>query len=203
MTSEAIAAYLAFGISLVLLVWRLVDERTSYVRLRVQVEARRDHALVRTSIANETVRPKKLRKVFLLAGPEGEDPIDTFNAVVTQSTEQGVACCAKHFELFDLPGRLTDGSLRRVLVPLDYYFEENDNIGNEELSCETPIDWSLLKPGRRYGIRFYVFGHRPWRASLHRKIHVLLAVPGDLQDETAGSLPARSHCNHLRGCRRG
>lgn len=200
MTAETIAAYLAFGISLILLIWRLVDDRVSYVRLHMEIEAKQDYALVRTSILNDSIRPKSLKKVFLLVGPEGENPVDTFNAVVIHSTNQSAACCAKHFEYFDLPRNLVDDSLQRILIPLDYYFEENDNIGNEELSCETPVDWMLLRAGIRYGVRFYVFGHHPWRASLHRKIHAVLAAPGARDGETACPIPARSQCKRLGGC---
>jgi hypothetical protein len=60
----------------------------------MEIEAKQDYALVRTSILNDSIRPKSLKKVFLLVGPEGENPVDTFNAVVTHSTNQSAACCA-------------------------------------------------------------------------------------------------------------
>jgi hypothetical protein len=202
-SSEALAAYLAFGLSCILLILRLVDDRIGYVHLRMGVEYREDLALIRTSISNESIHAKNLRKVFLLVGPEEEDPVDTFNAIVTSSTSQGPACCAVRFEWFDLPRVLTDGSQRRLIVPLDYYFEENDNIGNEELSCETPLEWARLGPGRRYAVRFYTFGHRPWRTRLHRKIHAIIVAPGRIANGVVyPPAPARATCFRGGRCSR-
>jgi hypothetical protein len=203
MSSEALAAYLAFGLSCILLILRLIDDRLGYVRLRLGVAYREDFALIRTSISNESMRAKNLRKVFLLVGPEEEDPVDTFNSIVTSSASQDPTCCAVRFESFDLPQVLTDSSQKRFIIPLDYYFEENDNIGNEELSCETAIEWARLSPGQRYAVRFYAFGHRPWRRRLHRKIHAIMVAPGGNANGTEyPPAPARAACFRGGRCSR-
>jgi hypothetical protein len=84
------------------------------------------------------------------------------------------------------------------LVPLDYYVEENREVGDESLSCQTSIIDTELAPGLSYGVRFYVFGHRWRRARIHRKVHAVLAIPGD--GRTVLPPPTRQSCRGHKGC---
>jgi hypothetical protein len=198
-TIEAVAAYGALVLSIVALAWQLRDRSASYLRLKVAVERQAEATVVSTSVENPSPRVRTMTKIFLLVGPEDEHPVDTFNAVASAPNGGATACCAVDFEDFDLPGRLT-GDGRRLLIPLDYYIEENPEVGDEALACQTSIGPDELRPGGSYSVRFYVFGHR-WRgARIHRKVQAVLVLPGTRESVAEPSLPVRRTCGQLKGC---
>ncbi|MFC4529990.1 hypothetical protein [Sphaerisporangium dianthi] len=202
MNFEVLAAYLALTISLISIFGGLRTARKSYVRMELLVEIRDDAAIILTSLTSETYRPKKLAKAFLLIGPEKENPITTFNSLVSRAGDKRFACCAIDFENFDLPGDLTGESGLRLLLPLSYYLEENDYISDETLSCETRVGFDSLQAGAAYSIRFFVYGHRWLHTNLHRKVQRLLIVPGAPPTSTCSpnSVAEESVCKSLAGC---
>jgi hypothetical protein len=196
---ETLAAYCALVISLVALGWQMRDRRSSYLRLKLTVEMQPEVAIVTTCVENASPRVRTMSKIFLLVGPESEHPVDTFNAVTSASNSGKTACCAIDFEYFDLPRRVSDRTLQRLLIPLDYYIEENPEVGDEALSCQTSVTMSELQPGVSYSVRFYVFGHR-WRgARIHRKVQAIMVAPGE-QARVTSSNTSRRTCRNLKGC---
>lgn len=195
------AAYLALVFSVIALGMQFRDRLASYLTLKLSLEQRDNATIVTTCVDNPSPRPRTMTKVFLLVGPEAENPVETFNSLLAANGKDVRACCAIDFEFIDLPSRLTDDSRHRLLMPLDYYIEENPEIGDEALSCQTSIAPGELVGGQSYGVRFFVFGHRWRRARVHRKVHAILAVPGD--PSPVRSAPPRQLCRGHRGCHLG
>ena len=60
------------------LVWRIVDEFGSFLRISLQVEPpKAGWATALTTIENKGIRPKKITYAILLVGPESESPLET------------------------------------------------------------------------------------------------------------------------------
>jgi hypothetical protein len=221
MGNKDLVATVALGLSIVTLVWRIRDERVSYLRigLTVMTTVGGRFAIARATIRNDSIRIKKLSTAFLLVGPVEEDPIDTFNAAVG-SRSGSPACCAIDFERLVPDASAADAEAVRRVVPLTYFTEENDNVGDEELAYSLPIDLASLSGPLTLSVRFYVYGCRRARQNYHRKVHDVLVVPEASSDEgvpstrapaledVRGARPAPlprvrdAGCRDLRGCPR-
>jgi hypothetical protein len=203
-------AVVALALSVVTLVWRIRDERASYLQIGLAMATPPGgrFAVARLTITNESVRIKKLSAAFLLVGPVDEDPIDTFNAALAGSA--GSACCAIDFERLVPDEVAVDASGTRRVVPLSYFTEENDNVGDEELAYSFPIDLAEFPPATTLSIRFYVYGCRRGRQNYHRKVHDVLVVPagpgsapqGRDAECHRGPAAVSAQCRSIRGCPR-
>jgi len=178
MGNKDLVAVVALGLSIVTLVWRIRDERVSYLQigLTVLTTVGGRFAIARTTIKNDSIRIKRLSTAFLLIGPVEEDPITTFNAAVARRSGSA-ACCAIDFERLVPDEVAADVHGVRRVIPLPYFTEENDNVGDEELAYSLPIDLASLAGPLTLGVRFYVYGCRRARQNYHRKVHDVLIVP--------------------------
>lgn len=211
---------LALLVAVITFAWRLRDERVSYLQIGLSVlDNGGRFALAKISIKNDSVRIKKLAAAFVIIGPVDEDPIDTFNVALQRKPEE-LACCAIDFERLVPEERATDASRSRQVIPLPYFTEENDNVGDEELLYSLPIDMIELPQGAVLSVRFYVYGCRRSRQNYHRKVHDILITPRTANDSirtgsaennggaSSGGLcdaqvsrPAAT-CRSIRGCPR-
>jgi hypothetical protein len=195
---RTLVPYLALVLSTGALTLQMRDRFSSYLRLKLTLDRDGDTVVATTCVDNPSSWPRRMTKIFLLVGPEEEHPVDTFNTLLGEAGDDRTACCAIDFEFFDLPKRFMDVDRQRLLVPIDYYIEENSEVGDEALSCQTSIRERDLTAGLSYGIRFYVFGHRWRRARIHRKVHAVLALPGEPPKVTG--LSSRHACRGYKGC---
>jgi hypothetical protein len=152
-----------------------------------------------TWTSNESVRIKKLGKVFLLIGPVGEDPVDTFNLAMRGP---GAACCAVDLERFVDTDVVRDGTRMRQVVPLLYFTEENDNVGDEELAYSHPLPVAEFPPGVQLSVRFYVYGCRRSGTTYHRKVQDFLPIPGEPAAAPPGSTQPPGVGEAAAGCTR-
>jgi hypothetical protein len=184
MTDEAWIAVVALGLSILGLIWRLRDERVSYLQIGLTMLSSpvERFAIARLTIKNESVRIKRLSTAFLVVGPIAEDPVHTFNAVVGRTSGEQ-ACCAIDFERLVPDQVLTDADAVRQIIVLPYFTEENDNVGDEELAYSLPIDLAALRSGLVLSVRFYVYGCKRARQNYHRKVHDILIVPPAADEE--------------------
>jgi hypothetical protein len=204
---EAWLAGIAVALSVGTTLSQLSLSRRSYLACELSVEYPRPGiANLRVSIANASARAKKVGPVFLLMGPVAENPITTFNALAAPGS-QPVACCAIDFERFGLQVAVDPALPLRRLVPLTYFTEENDTIGDEVLRFTYPLALPASTHETAMSVRLYVYGHRLFRQRLHRKVQevVLLGAqaPGTAIDFglAAAETPAcRAACRRLAGC---
>jgi hypothetical protein len=122
--------------------------RRSYLSCSLTVERPSpDVACLYVRITNTSSRVKRLGPVFLLAGPVAENPVTTFNRIA--GTDPATACCAVDFEYHDLGPRTDPDEPRRRMIPLSFFTEENDDIGDETLASPAPSTCPPSPPAER------------------------------------------------------
>lgn len=168
MADWAAAVIAAFALTLSLITWRRQRsvESTSYLILNLNITRPSPGCLIAsTSLENRSPEPKLLDVVFLLVGPIGESPKETFNQVLTAHGQPQVSDIANF-------GRATEGLAPqcsagdRQYMRLDYYTAENSEVGDEVLTYEAFMDASALHQGSPYSVRLFLYG--PGR--LHRVV---------------------------------
>jgi hypothetical protein len=178
-----------------------LEIRRTYLRLSLKLEEPVDGVLVaHTKIDNVVVRVKKLTAVYLLLGPEEEDPMDTVNILLTQRVSIRRGCCPIALRDYFPLGNMVDTCQRRRLVPLPYYTVENINIADELLTYSKSIDVSSL-PAGCYAVRMYVYGEE----RLYRVVQTIFTQPAAAARLTLGHQPStdlfiRPPCQGLRHC---
>ena len=84
------------------------------------------------------------------------------------------------------------GAELAVIVGLTFYFEENDDIGDERVSFPVALDSRLFASGHPYIARFYIIGEQPYPQpeSLSRCTARAFVVPRDATLGPDGSVDA-------------
>jgi hypothetical protein len=143
----------------VALVWRIVDEFGSFLRISLKVEASKDGwTTALTTIENKGNRRKKISSAKLLIGPESEDPIEPARILANKASYSGPLNETDDLERFR--ESVTSGD--RALIPLPFYYSENVDIADETLNYRAPIGTETFAPSSPYSVRFYVFADRRW-----------------------------------------
>ena len=154
--------------AIILLLWRILDEFGSYLRISLKVDVSDNSITALTSVENKGYRSKNLSYAFLLITPEVESPIDTANAILNANGYNYRPANTNGFEFFrelNIFNPLYDND--RALIPLNYYYFENIRISDETLTYRALIDRTHLQNGTHYSVRFYIFG----KNRLHRSVH--------------------------------
>jgi hypothetical protein len=173
------------------LVWRLIDVRKAYLHISLTVkDLPGSRVKLRTEVKNTNTLPRKLDAAFLVIGPACDTPHDTIMSLFKSIDESDAVA-----KLREVVGAITKRLKRdtseitdksgRMIIPLTYYFEENLDVADEELSYEHIIDCTGLPPGP-YSARFYIEGI-PW---LHRVVHASFEVlPPASSNRAASEVP--------------
>jgi hypothetical protein len=171
------------------LIWRLIDVRKAYLHIALTAEDMpASRVKLRTEVKNINTLPRKLDGAFLVICPASDAPDTTMVALLKRDNvshafgrhREVVRTVTERFKRDTR--RMTDES-GRMIIPLTYYFEENVDVADEELSYEQIIDCTEFPPGT-YAARFYIEGI-PW---LHRVVHASFEV---LAPPPAGSVPVK------------
>ncbi|GAB4514610.1 MAG: hypothetical protein Tsb0026_20010 [Sulfuricaulis sp.] len=145
--------------------WKLKDEYESYVNLEVVATEENDKYIsVKVSMRNHSPRRKKIDNAVLLISPEKDDPIDVFNKLLGNDdsnkivSTRGIAVNCLESPIIGEGGR--------ALIPLPFFYKEQEEIGDECVTYRTNISTSSLEKMEPYSVRFYVWGvGRSHRAS--------------------------------------
>ena len=207
MSTEAWFAAIAVALSVATTLVQISLAKHSYLSSSLHVEyPRKDTVTLRVNITNAAQRPKKIGPVFLLLGPIAENPISTFNRLIGDESDPQ-ACCAIDFEHYDLRPLTDSEMMLRRLIPLTYFTEENDNIGDETLTFTYPLRIPDLDRPTAISARLYVFGHAQFGRRLHRKVQniILLGQESNTSTDEYGLeadelAPCRAACKSLGGC---
>jgi hypothetical protein len=170
---NALTAGLALTLAVLALVLERRDRQRTYLRLSLSLERINPGLIIaHTKIDNAIASVRELDAVFLLLGPEDEEPMQTTNTVLSHTDGVGPACCPIDLRRC-LPTSPTGGAdgIRRML-PLPYYTAENINVADELLTYSHSIDVSEL-PAGPYSVRMYVYG----KQRLYRLVQALIIQP--------------------------
>jgi hypothetical protein len=157
--------------------WRLLDVFRAYLHIDLTLEKLGERRLkLRTIVQNKNSIYRKLDSAFLLIGPADETPDDTVRTVFKYNDEpiefknlnQMVRVVTNLIKRD--PAKMQDDA-GRLLIPLPYYFVENFDVADENLSYEQIIFCDQLPRGV-YASRFYI----ETIPRLHRVVHAAFEV---------------------------
>jgi len=184
----ALAAVAALLISVDTSRRQLRFQRESYLILSMQITRPSAEVLiVQTSLENRSVHIKKLSHVFVLIGPYGENPIDTFNVIAQKVGSRAISEFGE-LQHLALSGDTARDEMARSLTKLSYYTQENTEVADETLFCELPLTASDYDVNRPYSVRLILLGPK----RLHRVVHRVLIVtstPTSTPDPFISELP--------------
>lgn len=167
-TTKLILSILGALFGATALVWRIVDEFGSYLRIGVKTEITQATSVkLYTTVDNKGFRPKRISKAFILVGPMSENPIKTMNILFPNKNIKYTNDIAK----INLRGDIIENE--RAVLYLGFYSDENVDIADETLSYGCIMNSSSFKKGVSYSVRFYVFSEN-W---LHRSTHDGFIIP--------------------------
>jgi len=158
-TLKIIAAVLG----VVAFAWRIRDSIASYLHIDIAVCVSENAVLATSVVENKGIRTKNIDNAFLLVGPEGECPIQTFNLISAEANVGIHVESTNDIAAFRATQRI-DGLEGRQIIPLSFFYSENIRIVDERLTYSAPIFTGNIVAGRPYSVRLYVWDS----ARLHR-----------------------------------
>jgi hypothetical protein len=148
---------------------RIAAEQNAYVTLALTLERINDHCLIaHTSLENRSTIDKEITAARLIVCPDVEDPWDTAdkllkaNHLAPLDEDDGDP---REFATVPLESTLSDE--QRIFMPLDYYTDENVQVGDEILTYDVVIDTGKLRRDAWYSVRLVVVDED----KLHRLVH--------------------------------
>jgi hypothetical protein len=155
-TIKVILAVLGAITGTVALVWRIIDEFGSFLRISLKVEPPKDGwTTALTAIENKGNRPKRISYATLLIGPESESPIETARILAREASYSKPLNHTNDFEFFVVSKPVVSGD--RMLIPLPFYYSENVDFVDETVTYRVPVSIETFAPATPYAVRFYVF----------------------------------------------
>ncbi|SRR5216684_3999011 len=158
------------------LAWRLFDVWKAFLHIGVTVEPMQGSRIkIRTVVENTNSIPRKIDAAFLIIGPEDEDVGNTVANLLantkhsrkfkglTEMVQIVTSIVEKNYEKIVGTGRM--------IIPVTYYYLENVDVADENLSYEQTIITEVFQTGT-YSVRFYVES----RPRLHRVVHAAFDV---------------------------
>jgi hypothetical protein len=158
------------------LAWRLWDVWKAFLHIGVTVEPMQGQRVkIRTVVENTNTIARKIDAAFLIIGPEDEDVDATVISLLTKARPPTrfdtltdmVQTVASIIEK-DSEKLVGTG---RMIIPLSYYYNENVDVADENLSYERTVPIGDFPKGT-YSVRFYVEA----RPRLHRVVHAIFEV---------------------------
>jgi hypothetical protein len=139
------------------LLWRLVDEFGSWLRLALVISPPSGSwVFAEATVDNKGNRSKDVEYACLLVAPLDEDPI-----VSAQEIAKGLGRAPTITDTEEIGRRLRIEAPfyggDRVLLPLPFFYDENERIEDETVKYNAGINKSTLAQGRPYSVRFFIF----------------------------------------------
>ena len=163
-----------FGfIIFVLLLW---DRCVRYLCIELRVEIGPTNIVtVMTTVENKGIMKRNLNNAVLLIGPENETPISTVKRIFgsecikrKDGTTYKIEYTNDIAEICLTETKIEQNGEGRCLIPIPFYYSENDGIGDEKIAYRVPItDTNIFTKGVPYSVRFFIHAKR----RLHRTTH--------------------------------
>jgi hypothetical protein len=155
-TIKVMLAILGAVTGTVALVWRVIDEFGSFLRISLKVESPKDGwTTALTGIDNQGNRAKRIKYAILLIGPESESPIETARILAAKADYKGRLEYTNDLEYFVVREPVVVEN--RVLIPLPFYHSENVDFVDETVNYRAPVSIEAFFPSTPYAVRFFVF----------------------------------------------
>jgi hypothetical protein len=137
--------------------FKIYEEVTGYLKIKVQVNSNDNIYSVLTEIENSSkLSSKKIDNAFLIISPETSDLIATGVSIARQLNVDDYIENTNDFEkLIGNQPIYFDNQF--AFIPLDFYYSENIGIGDEKLTYCCSVDRTQLHAGS-YSVRFYIYG---------------------------------------------
>ena len=153
-------------LGIIAFIWKVVDLFSSYLYIHLDLSKSGSFILAKTTVENKSLLQKKIDNAILLVGPENENPIDTYNQLVTANGIEFTANYTNDIASNHLQETICDEQ-GRMMIPLEYFYSENVAIGDERLSYSVPMQNDSFEVGVPYSVRFFIWDKK----RLHRSTH--------------------------------
>ena len=159
------------------LVWKLIDVWKSFLHIGIAIEPMGGSRVkIRTTVENTNSISRRIDAAFLIIGPEDESVHKTVVGLLAD-TEHSAKFGTQN-EMVRIVTSIVEkdyekivGAHGRMIVPLTYYYLENVDVADENLSYEQMVPIESFPIGT-YSVRFYVEARR----RLHRVVHAAFEV---------------------------
>jgi hypothetical protein len=144
------------------LVWRLFDAFKAFLHISIAVEQMEGPRIkVRTVVENSNSISRKIDAAFLLVSPQYESAnktvVDLLSAIKPDLQFKSANDMVRIITLLIKERKLTllTSNSGQMIIPLPFYYAENYDVADENLSFEYIINTSTF-PNGVYEIRFYI-----------------------------------------------
>jgi hypothetical protein len=153
--------------------WKIIEEFKSYLFIKVEVKSIDSNYSVFTQVQNTNrLFSKKIHNAFLIISPEQEHLIHS-GKTIAQFFKLKMSIndtnSFRNFPKAETTPVYIDKKV--VFVPLNFYYSENIDIADEQLTYTSFIDKTKLNKGQ-YSVRFYLYG----KCRYHRSTQDLLII---------------------------
>lgn len=164
------------SLGIIAFLWRVWDEFGSYLFLGIEIRTNvPGYAVAVVRVENSGLRRKSVSAAFLLVGPFGEDPVQTYNKIAASA---GLAAARYTNDIMrsNVSRPLVIDEGMRQLIPLPFFTEENVAVGDEKLACSVPIKLEAAHYKSPYSVRLLLGADARWIPRLHRSVHDIILV---------------------------
>ncbi len=146
--------------------WNIASLFRAYLHIHLDLNHCGDFLLAKATVENRSSKKKTIDNALLLVGPEDENPVETYKQLIQITGSMPTATCTNNIAGTLLAEPVDDGH-GRMLIPLDFFYSENQAIADERLSYVAPFQTASFQKGVPYSVRFFVWQKK----RLHRSTH--------------------------------
>ena len=148
--------------------WRVRDYYRSYLHIALRVDLNENRFLSAiTEVENKGISKKDLSNALMLVGPEHECPVKTMHELGFKNVKETDDIVEVKINSASL------GPNGRSLIPLPFFYYENEGIADEKISYRVPIKTRDIPTDVPYSVRFFI--STPERP--HRSTHDSFVLP--------------------------
>lgn len=153
-------------LGIILLLWRVYDEFTSYIRISIKAESlNADWVTAMCTVDNKGPRKKVIDHAFILIGPESENPVETANVIFEKNGINKIETTNDLFYIKVSTDVINNGT--RSLIKLPFFYKENIKISDETMTYKYPIPIVSFPKNEAFSVRFFISDS----CHLHRSTH--------------------------------
>lgn len=155
-------------------IWKLREERKTFLLIKVEAKKIGDEHTIYTQVQNvNKINEKTITNAFLIICPENYDLLTAGDEIANHlKIKQELGRTNDFISLYSEEYKCHNINPELIFIPLPFYYLENIDIGDEQLTYTAYLDRKKLKQGT-YSVRFYLYGDEQF---LHRSTQDLLII---------------------------